>query len=78
MVAKIEYTGIERTLSLSDKIKIEFGLVDVIPELIIGYPGLHNFTIKDSLELPALKNFKGNLSLEDASLELNFYNSFGI
>ena len=78
LVAKIEYTGIERTLSLSDKIKIEFGLVDVIPELIIGDPGLHNFTIKDSLELPALKNFKGNLSLEDASLELNFYNSFGI
>ena len=78
LVAKIEDPGIERTLSLSDKIKIEFGLVDVIPELIIGDPGLHNFTIKDSLELPALKNFKGNLSLEDASLELNFYNSFGI
>jgi hypothetical protein len=78
LAAKIEYTGIERTLSLSDKIKIEFGLVDVIPELVIGDPGLHNFTIKDSLELPALKNFKGNLSLEDASLELNFYNSFGI
>ena len=78
LIAKIEYSGTERTLSLSDEVKIEFGLVDVIPELIIGDPGLHYFTIDDSLELESFKNINGNLSLEDASLEMNFYNSFGI
>jgi hypothetical protein len=78
LVAKIEYSGIERTLALSDKIKIEFGLVDVKPKLIIGNPGLHYFDVKDSIDIAAFRKLEGNLSLEDATLAMNFFNSFGI
>ncbi|MGB0849640.1 MAG: hypothetical protein ACPGTP_00210 [Bacteroidia bacterium] len=78
LIARIEYSGIERTLSLQDKIKIEFGLVDLQPELVIGDPGYHQFDVKDTLEIDVFNNLEGSLSLEDATLDINFYNSFGI
>lgn len=78
LIASIEYSGIKRTLSLEDKIYIELGLVDLVPELIIGDPGKHILQSKDTLSLKIFDNIKGNLSLEDASMNLNFYNSFGI
>ena len=78
LVARIEYSGIERTLSLEDKISIKFGLVDVKPRLIIGDPGLHKIEVLDSLKLDPLNNLSGQISLEDASLDLDFANTFGI
>lgn len=78
LIARIEYSGIERTLSLQDKIKIEFGLVDLQPELVIGDPGYHQFDVKDTLDIDVFENLEGSLSLEDATLDINFYNSFGI
>ncbi len=78
LVARIAYSGIERSLALTDKIKIEFGLIDVKPALIIGDPGRHNFTLTDTLNLNAFSNFSGKLNLEDARVDLNFFNSFGI
>ncbi len=78
LVARIEYTGVERTLSLDDKIKIEFGLVDVQPYLVIGDPGINNFDVKDTFDINLLKKVNGNLSLEDATLQLDLENSFGI
>ncbi|MDA8886094.1 hypothetical protein N8368_03185 [Bacteroidia bacterium] len=78
LIAKIEYSGVERTLSLDDKIKIEFGLVNLKPKLVIGDPGLHVIEVKDTLELSTFKNLNGRLNLEDASLSMDFYNTFGI
>lgn len=78
LIAKIAYSGIERTLSLTDKIKIEFGLVDVVPKLVIGDPGYHELNLDDTAKLTIFKNMEGNLSLEDATLEMLFVNSFGI
>jgi hypothetical protein len=78
LLARIEYSGILRTLSLEDKIRIELGLVDLVPELIIGDPGRHVLTSKDTLGLKIFDNIQGDLSLEDAKMSLNFYNSFGI
>jgi hypothetical protein len=78
LTASIKYSGIERTLSLDDKISIEFGLIDVIPDLVIGDPGPHSFNIKDTVELKAFNNLSGKISLEDASISLDFFNSFGI
>jgi hypothetical protein len=77
-VAKIDSSGIERTLSLDDKIKIEFGLVDIIPKEIYGDPGKHVFNTKDTLNLDVLKNLSGSLSLEDATLDIDLLNSFGV
>lgn len=78
LVARIAYSGIERSLALSDKIKIEFGLIDVKPALVIGDPGRHEFTLTDTLNLNAFSNFSGKLNLEDARIDLRFFNSFGI
>ena len=78
LIARIAYSGIERTLSLQDKIKIEFGLVDVLPNLVIGDPGYHELNLDDTTKLTIFKNVEGNLSLEDATLEMLFVNSFGI
>lgn len=78
LIARIEYSGIERKLSLDDKIKIEFGLVDVKPTVVIGDPGGHDLSSTDTLNLNALSRLDGKLNLEDARIDLNFYNSFGI
>ncbi len=78
LTASIQYSGIERTLSLDDKISIEFGLIDVKPDLIIGDPGPHSFSLKDTLSLKAFDNLSGKISLDDAKISLDFYNSFGI
>ena len=78
LVARIEYSGVERTLSLDDKIEIEFGLVDLVPELVIGDPGYHELTLKDTLQVGLFNNIDGSLSLEDATMNIDFYNSFGI
>ena len=78
LIARIEYSGILRTLSLEDKIRVELGLVDLIPELIIGDPGRHELSSNDTVGLKLFDNISGALSLEDAKMNLNFYNSFGI
>lgn len=78
LTASIRYSGIERTLSLDDKISIEFGLIDVKPDLVIGDPGPHSFSLQDTVSLKAFDNLSGNLSLDDAVVSLDFYNSFGI
>lgn len=78
LIARIEYSGILRTLSLEDKIRVELGLVDLIPELIIGDPGRHELSSNDTVGLKLFDNIIGGLSLEDAKMNLNFYNSFGI
>ena len=76
--ARIEYTGIERSLSLSDSIYIKFGLIDVVPELAIGDFGKKTYDFKDPIDVPVFSSLGGKISLEDASLELLFENSFGI
>lgn len=78
LTASIDYSGIERTLSLDDKIKIEFGLVDVKPSLVFGDPGYHEITVKDTLDINLFKKVSGNLSLDDAILDLEISNTFGI
>ncbi len=78
LIARIEYSGIERTLSLDDKIKIEFGLVDIKPHLVTGDPGLHQFNVADTIGLDFFKRVGGEVSLEDATFEIDIENSFGI
>jgi len=78
LLARIEYSGILRSLSLEDKIRVELGLVDLVPELIIGDPGRHVLTSKDTIDLKLFDNVQGGVNLEDAKMKLNFFNSFGI
>ena len=76
--ARMEYTGEVRSLSLSDSIYIKFGLVDVEPELAIGDFGKKTYSFTDPISVPVFRDLVGSISLEDASLEVIFENSFGI
>jgi len=78
LIARIDYSGVERTLSLDDKVKIEFGLVDLKPFLVIGDPGEHQLMVQDTVDIKVLENLDGRISLDEATMELDFYNSFGI
>lgn len=74
----MDYTGIERTLSLSDSVYVRFGLVEIKPELAIGDFGKRKFTYDDREPIKAFENIKGDISLEDLKLTLWFKNAFGI
>lgn len=76
--AKIEYTGIERTISLSDSVYVRFGLVDIKPKLAIGDFGKREFNYVEKQKIKAFENIKGDLSLEDVKMSLWFKNTFGI
>lgn len=76
--ARIEYSGIERTLSLSDSVYVRFGLVEINPMLAIGDFGIHFFNFEEKQPIKFFENVKGNISLEDVKMWLIFKNTFGI
>ena len=76
--ARIEYTGIERTLSLSDSVYVRFGLTEIKPKLAIGDFGIHFFDFEEKQPIKFFENVKGSISLEDVNLSLWFKNTFGI
>lgn len=76
--AQIEYSGIERTLSLSDSVYVRFGLTDIKPKLAIGDFGIHYFNFEEKQPVKFFENVKGNISLEDVKMALVFKNTFGI
>ena len=78
LIASIEYSGIERTISLSDSVYVRFGIVDVIPEYAIGDFGSKVANLVDSINVQAFKNITGSLSLEDVRMGLIITNGFGI
>lgn len=76
--ARIEYSGIERTLSLKDSVYVRFGLTDIKPKLAIGDFGIHFFNFDEKKPVKFFENVKGNISLEDVTMALVFKNTFGI
>ena len=76
--ARIDYTGIERTLSLHDSVYVRFGLIDIKPELAIGDFGKRTFNFEEKQPIKVFENVKGDISLEDVDMTLWFGNSFGI
>jgi len=76
--ARIEYSGIERTLSLDDSVYVRFGLVEIKPLVAIGDFGKRQFKFDERNPINAFKNLKGDISLEDVTMSLTFENAFGI
>lgn len=76
--ARINYSGIERTLSLHDSVYVRFGLIDIKPELAIGDFGKRTFSFNEKQDIKVFENVKGDISLEDVEMALWFENSFGI
>lgn len=78
LTARIEYSGIERTLSLSDSVRVRFGLVEVDPDYAIGDFGKRVNELQDSLDIPILREAIGNINPENIRVDLQVENSFGI
>lgn len=76
--ASIDYTGVERTLSLSDSVYVRFGLIDIKPYLAIGDFGKRQFSFEEKNPVKFFKNLEGGINLEDVEMNLWFENSFGI
>lgn len=76
--ARIKYTGVERTLSLQDSVRIIFGLVRIEPEYAIGDFGKKTYTYTDPFRIKAFQNVRGDINLEDAEMLMTFENAFGI
>lgn len=76
--ARMEYTGIERTLSLQDSVYVRFGLVEIKPKVAIGDFGKREFKFDKKEPIKIFEGVKGDLSLEDINVYLWFENAFGI
>ncbi len=78
LTARMESSGQERFISLSDSVRIVFGLVDIVPEFAIGDFGKKTFQINEREAIKAFKNITGTLSLEGVNMSLLLENAFGI
>jgi len=78
LVASIVYSGIERSISLTDSVFIEFGFVDIKPAFAYGDFGKNEFELKEETQVDFLKQFEGSLSLEDMWMSIVIENGFGI
>lgn len=76
--ARMESSGIERSIALTDSVFIIFGLVDIVPEFAIGDFGKKTYSINEKEAIKAFKNITGTLSLEQVTMSLLFENAFGI
>lgn len=76
--ARMESSGKERYIALTDSVFIIFGLVDIVPEFAIGDFGKKTYSIDEKEAIKAFKNITGTLSLESVNMSLLFENAFGI
>ena len=79
IIGNLVYTGDLVFIDLSDSIRVEYGLVDIIPEYIEGYIGSQSFTVTDTLAFELMNRvLSGTASLEDADIGFTFLNSIGV
>lgn len=76
--ARIEYSGIERSISLTDSVRVRFGLIDVEPYYATGEFGGRSVTTTGKTDISMLKNLKGGINLEDIRLKIGVVNTFGL
>lgn len=78
LLARIEYSGIERSISLTDSVKVRFGLIDVEPYYATGEFGGRSTTTMGKTDISMLKNLSGGINLEDIRLKIGVVNTFGL
>lgn len=76
--ARIEYSGIERSISLTDSVRVRFGLIDVEPYYATGEFGGRSVTTTGKTDISMLKNLQGGINLEDIRLKIGVLNTFGL
>lgn len=80
VVARIDSTGREVSLSTSDSVYIDYGLVDIVPDYAEGYLGQQIVTVgPDEQSFDLFKKVKGGtLSLENVTVDLGIENGVGV
>jgi hypothetical protein len=78
VLARTVYSGEVRTISLSDSVYVEFGLIEVVPDYAIGDFGNSKHHLKEDLKIKAFDNVSGAIDVTDVSMTLAIINSFGI
>lgn len=76
---RIDSTGKETSISLSDSIYVYYALVDMIPDYAEGYFGKQEYQAgPDKIKLELLKNATGNWTPDEARISLKVDNGAGI
>lgn len=79
IIGNMLYTGNLVFIDLADSIRVEYGLIDIIPEYIEGYIGTQSFVVTDTLAFDLLKRVAGGTaSLEETEVGFTFLNSIGV
>lgn len=74
----LDYSGIQRSISLSDSVYIYYGLLDIVPEWAEGYFGQQIAVAgPDAVPFDFFRNTSGSLTLEDVSMGMDITNGIG-
>ena len=78
--ARVDSSGIERTITSSDSLKISYSIENVKPRLIKGYAGRDTITVgPETINFDYFKNIlAGSIDLEDVKLSMNLENGIGV
>ncbi len=78
--ARIDSSGIKRTLTLKDSLIIRYDIKDVAPNYIKGYAGRDTFIANDSTDFDIFSNLfqSGTIQLKDVDLKLTLENGMGV
>ena len=79
LLGNLVYTGDTVKITLNDSIRIEYGLVDIIPEYIEGYIGQDTIAVNETQILDIFNRFKGGtLDVIEPEVAFTFINSLGV
>lgn len=78
--ARVDSSGIERTITSSDSLKISYSIEKIKPRLIKGYAGRDTLTVgPETINFDYFKNIlAGTVDLEDVKLSMNLENGIGV
>lgn len=79
IVARIEYTGQIKTLSLTDSIYFDVRFKKLLPNYALGYLGQQTVKVNGSTPIELFSKISGgSLALDNVSLNLNIENTVGL
>lgn len=77
-IARVEYTGVLKTISLQDSFSAQIGFINLHPEHAVGYLGQQNYHVGPAITtIDVFKNINGNLNLKNAKVNIEAENYIG-
>jgi hypothetical protein len=79
VLARIQYTGTVKTISLSDSIYFHVGFKDLLPDFAKGYLGKKTINLKNTVPFSMFgKVAGGTINLQTVNFKLHFENGIGV